>query len=161
MQRGNHETKNMNKIYGFEGEVKHKYDDTVMNLFTEVFNWLPIATTISNKPSDAGVAWSDLPLKSIFVVHGGLRYVCPDHMLPLCHSVIPPYVIPHIISTYHMNLCHSVTPPYPHIIWTSVISPYHIHISYDMNAVFPPSYDSYPHIVYTLDHSYSSTYDMI
>ena len=36
MQRGNHETKNMNKIYGFEGEVKHKYDDTVMNLFTEV-----------------------------------------------------------------------------------------------------------------------------
>lgn len=31
---GNHETKNMNKIYGFEGEVKHKYDDTVMSLFT-------------------------------------------------------------------------------------------------------------------------------
>lgn len=75
MQRGNHETKNMNKIYGFEGEVKHKYDDTVMNLFTDVFNWLPIATTISNKSLDAGVAWSETPLKSIFVVHGGLRYV--------------------------------------------------------------------------------------
>jgi hypothetical protein len=33
MLRGNHETKNMNKIYGFEGEVKHKYDDSVMQLF--------------------------------------------------------------------------------------------------------------------------------
>ncbi len=32
--RGNHESKNMNKIYGFEGEVKHKYDETVMMLFT-------------------------------------------------------------------------------------------------------------------------------
>ena len=55
MHRGNHETKNMNKIYGFEGEIKHKYDDTVMNLFTEVFNWLPIASVISNKASDAGM----------------------------------------------------------------------------------------------------------
>ena len=25
MLRGNHETKNMNKIYGFEGEILHKY----------------------------------------------------------------------------------------------------------------------------------------
>ena len=29
MLRGNHETKNMNKIYGFLGEIKHKYDDQV------------------------------------------------------------------------------------------------------------------------------------
>ena len=36
MLRGNHETKNMNKMYGFEGEVLHKYDATVMRLFTEV-----------------------------------------------------------------------------------------------------------------------------
>jgi serine/threonine-protein phosphatase 5 len=62
----------MNKIYGFEGEVKHKYDDTVMALFTEVFNWLPIAAVISSKPVDAGAAWADVPLKSVFVVHGGL-----------------------------------------------------------------------------------------
>lgn len=34
--RGNHESKNMNRIYGFEGEVKHKYDDVMMGLFTEV-----------------------------------------------------------------------------------------------------------------------------
>lgn len=26
MSRGNHEAKNMNKLYGFEGEVLHKYD---------------------------------------------------------------------------------------------------------------------------------------
>lgn len=55
--RGNHESKNMNKIYGFEGEVKHKYDDTVMQLFTEVFNWLPLSAVIENK---------------VIVVHGGL-----------------------------------------------------------------------------------------
>ncbi|KAG7383825.1 Serine/threonine-protein phosphatase 5 [Phytophthora boehmeriae] len=55
--RGNHESKNMNKIYGFEGEVKHKYDETVMQLFTEVFNWLPLAAVIENR---------------VLVVHGGL-----------------------------------------------------------------------------------------
>jgi serine/threonine-protein phosphatase 5 len=57
MSRGNHETKNMNKIYGFEGEVKHKYDDRVMNLFNDVFQWLPLAAVIEN---------------AVFVVHGGL-----------------------------------------------------------------------------------------
>jgi len=57
MTRGNHETKNMNKIYGFEGEVKHKYDDRVMNLFNDVFQWLPLAGVIE---------------KAVFVVHGGL-----------------------------------------------------------------------------------------
>lgn len=55
--RGNHESKNMNKIYGFEGEVKHKYDDMVMKMFTEVFNWLPLAAVIHD---------------SVFVTHGGL-----------------------------------------------------------------------------------------
>ncbi|CAK4085555.1 unnamed protein product [Aphanomyces euteiches] len=55
--RGNHESKNMNKIYGFEGEVKHKYDETVMALFSEVFNWLPLAACIEQK---------------VLVVHGGL-----------------------------------------------------------------------------------------
>jgi len=57
MLRGNHETVNMNKIYGFEGEVKHKYDKNVMSLFTEVFHWLPLAAVIQD---------------SVFVVHGGL-----------------------------------------------------------------------------------------
>eukprot|EP00903_Cladosiphon_okamuranus_P017863 g16439.t1 len=57
LTRGNHESKNMNKIYGFEGEVKHKYDQTVMTLFAEVFCWLPLAATL-----DGGV----------FITHGGL-----------------------------------------------------------------------------------------
>lgn len=57
LTRGNHETTNMNKIYGFEGEVKAKYDVTTMQLFTEVFNVLPLAACIQSK---------------VMVVHGGL-----------------------------------------------------------------------------------------
>lgn len=57
MLRGNHETKNMNKMYGFDGEIRHKYDATVMSFFTDVFNNLPIAAVIED---------------AIFVVHGGL-----------------------------------------------------------------------------------------
>ena len=34
LTRGNHESKNLNKLYGFEGEVKHKYDDKVFELFS-------------------------------------------------------------------------------------------------------------------------------
>ena len=30
LTRGNHESKNLNKLYGFEGEVKTKYDDKVL-----------------------------------------------------------------------------------------------------------------------------------
>jgi serine/threonine-protein phosphatase 5 len=50
----------MNKIYGFEGEVKHKYDAGIMTMFTETFNWLPLCATINDR---------------VFVVHGGL---CKD-----------------------------------------------------------------------------------
>jgi len=57
LTRGNHETKNMNKIYGFEGEVVHKYDQKVMDLFTEAFNWLPLCSCVANK---------------VFAVHGGI-----------------------------------------------------------------------------------------
>jgi len=55
--RGNHETKNMNKIYGFEGEVRHKYDQKTFELFLEVFEHLPLAATIGGK---------------VFVTHGGI-----------------------------------------------------------------------------------------
>lgn len=57
LMRGNHETKNMNKMYGFEGEVLHKYDNTVMKLFYEVFSHLPLAAVIQD---------------AVFVVHGGI-----------------------------------------------------------------------------------------
>jgi len=60
MTRGNHETKNMNKLYGFEGEVKHKYDELTMNLFNQVFQALPLATVVA---------------EAVFVVHGGLSTI--------------------------------------------------------------------------------------
>lgn len=57
LARGNHETKAMNKIYGFQAEVKAKYNDTLYELFSELFCWLPLAHCLNNK---------------VFVCHGGL-----------------------------------------------------------------------------------------
>ncbi|CAE7606122.1 PPP5C [Symbiodinium microadriaticum] len=50
----------MNKIYGFEGEVKHKYDTVAMQLFSEVFQWIPLCAVVND---------------SVFVVHGGLSTI--------------------------------------------------------------------------------------
>uniref|UniRef100_A0A8C8DRH2 Serine/threonine-protein phosphatase n=1 Tax=Oryzias sinensis TaxID=183150 RepID=A0A8C8DRH2_9TELE len=55
--RGNHETDNMNQMYGFEGEVKAKYTAQMFQLFSEVFQWLPLAQCINTK---------------VLVMHGGL-----------------------------------------------------------------------------------------
>mmetsp|Transcript_38715 Transcript_38715/g.28588 ORF Transcript_38715/g.28588 Transcript_38715/m.28588 type:complete len:151 (-) Transcript_38715:227-679(-) len=57
MSRGNHESKNLNKMYGFENEVKHKYDMKTYELFSEMFCTLPIAHVINGQ---------------VLVVHGGL-----------------------------------------------------------------------------------------
>ncbi|XP_010525309.1 PREDICTED: serine/threonine-protein phosphatase 5 isoform X2 [Tarenaya hassleriana] len=57
LSRGNHESKSMNKIYGFEGEVKSKLSEKFVELFAEVFCCLPLAHVINGK---------------VFVVHGGL-----------------------------------------------------------------------------------------
>ncbi|KAL9659595.1 hypothetical protein QQ045_024402 [Rhodiola kirilowii] len=57
LARGNHESKSMNKFYGFEGEVRSKLSETFVELFAEVFCCLPLAHVINEK---------------IFVVHGGL-----------------------------------------------------------------------------------------
>ncbi|XP_068521573.1 serine/threonine-protein phosphatase 5 [Anas acuta] len=55
--RGNHETDNMNQIYGFEAEVKAKYTAQMFALFSEVFEWLPLAQCINGK---------------VLIMHGGL-----------------------------------------------------------------------------------------
>ena len=47
----------MNKIYGFEGEVRSKLGEKFVELFAEIFCWLPLAHVINKK---------------VFVVHGGL-----------------------------------------------------------------------------------------
>lgn len=44
-------------MYGFEGEVKAKYNDQIYLLFQEVFNWLPLCAVLNKK---------------VMVVHGGL-----------------------------------------------------------------------------------------
>ncbi|KAI7687113.1 Serine/threonine-protein phosphatase 5 [Sarcoptes scabiei] len=55
--RGNHESETMNKIFGFEGEVKEKYSKQMYDLFTEVFESLPLAHCLNGK---------------VLVMHGGL-----------------------------------------------------------------------------------------
>ncbi|XP_013413791.1 serine/threonine-protein phosphatase 5 [Lingula anatina] len=57
MSRGNHESETMNQMYGFDGEVKAKYTNQMAELFTEVFNWLPLSHLINEK---------------ILAMHGGL-----------------------------------------------------------------------------------------
>jgi len=47
----------MNKVYGFEGEVKAKFSEDMFELFSETFSTLPLAHLINRK---------------ILVVHGGL-----------------------------------------------------------------------------------------
>lgn len=57
LSRGNHESHSMNKIYGFDGEVKAKYNGQMLDVFREVFNWLPLAFVLK---------------KQVLVLHGGL-----------------------------------------------------------------------------------------
>jgi serine/threonine-protein phosphatase 5 len=47
----------MNKMYGFDGEVKAKYNSKLADLFQEVFCCLPLGCVLSKK---------------VFIVHGGL-----------------------------------------------------------------------------------------
>ena len=57
LARGNHESRNLNKVYGFEQEVLSKYDSNVYEAFIRFFFSLPLAHCIN---------------KEILVVHGGL-----------------------------------------------------------------------------------------
>ena len=78
LNRGNHETKNMTKIYGFEGEVKHKFNTTILQLFHECFCALPLAACLEKK---------------IFIVHGGLSGtgdVALDDIRKIQRKIEPP-----------------------------------------------------------------------
>lgn len=57
LNRGNHENADLNKLYGYEGEVKAKYCDKSFLLSTHLFKYLPLAHRISEK---------------VLVLHGGL-----------------------------------------------------------------------------------------
>ena len=57
LNRGNHETDDMNKVYGFEGECKAKYNERVFKLFSESFSLLPLAALVQDQ---------------YLVLHGGL-----------------------------------------------------------------------------------------
>ncbi|KAI8322699.1 protein phosphatase 5 [Martensiomyces pterosporus] len=60
LNRGNHESIDMNQLYGFEGEVRHKYPvhgKRLFDLFQETFQAMPIAHLIQEK---------------VLVLHGGL-----------------------------------------------------------------------------------------
>lgn len=59
LSRGNHETNDMNRAYGFEGEVKYKYSELVFKFFAEIFNGIPVGNLVGGK---------------ILVIHGGMFY---------------------------------------------------------------------------------------
>lgn len=42
----------MNKMYGFEGEIKAKYNMKMAEFFSEIFNYLPLCHVINRKVTD-------------------------------------------------------------------------------------------------------------
>lgn len=72
--RGNHELPEINKVYGFYGELKEVYADRADQLydkFNETFSYLPIAAVVE---------------REMFCVHGG---ICPNFNVLSQIEVIP------------------------------------------------------------------------
>ena len=55
--RGNHESASINRIYGFYDECKRRYSLKLWKVFTQTFNYLPVAALVDDR---------------IFCMHGGL-----------------------------------------------------------------------------------------
>ncbi|EAY19344.1 Serine/threonine protein phosphatase PP1 isozyme 7, putative [Trichomonas vaginalis G3] len=55
--RGNHETRDISRLYGFFAECSQNYSPDLWSKFTDVFDYIPLAAVISDR---------------IFCVHGGL-----------------------------------------------------------------------------------------
>lgn len=87
---GNHETDNMNQMYGFEGEVKAKYTAQMFQLFSEVFQWLPLAQCINGK-----------------VLVSTLLHLCLYACLVI-QLFLSTFCLSHTVIWYKMHLsCHS------------------------------------------------------
>lgn len=72
LTRGNHESRRMTKLYGFEGEMRHKGAPIIYDVYCESFDHLPLAHSINGR---------------VFVVHGGLSIrpgVTVDEINKIC-----------------------------------------------------------------------------
>lgn len=58
--RGNHEFEIVNTYYGFKDQCLEDYDESIYNMFNEVFSYMPLAAVLNNE---------------YFLVHGG---ICPS-----------------------------------------------------------------------------------
>ncbi len=75
--RGNHESENINKIYGFFDECKRRYSIKLWKLFCDCFNSLPVVALVDDK---------------ILCMHGGLS---PDlHNLDQLRKIVRPTEVP-------------------------------------------------------------------
>jgi len=72
LNRGNHEALPVCRVYGFEAEVKSKYDELLFEMFAEVFNFLPLFTFVN---------------ESLFIVHGGLFHT-PNVTIPELDEIV-------------------------------------------------------------------------
>lgn len=75
--RGNHETPDISRIYGFYDECKRRFSPRVWRLFVDCFNYLPLAAVISKK---------------IFCAHGGISPEIIDSMKKLTELERPLHV---------------------------------------------------------------------
>eukprot|EP00923_Selenidium_pygospionis_P011353 GHVN01019634.1.p1 GENE.GHVN01019634.1~~GHVN01019634.1.p1 ORF type:complete len:443 (+),score=47.41 GHVN01019634.1:93-1421(+) len=68
INRGNHESSDMNEVYGFAQEVMQKYGGQVYTKFQDIFHAMPLCAVVENR---------------VLVVHGGLsrkEAVCLRHI---------------------------------------------------------------------------------